>query len=250
MKITALPKNHRLIKLVSAALKASDQIKLAVATRVYLGNQRNAIANTKTRGKISGGGKKPWKQKGTGRARVGDNRSPLWRGGGTIFGPTNNRNFKSHLNQKTKSHLLKIALGTKSDHILSIDQWIETSKTKDLFQALESHSGRLMLVTGQSVKNLQAASNNLPNVKIVLASNLNALDVLQADQLIADTDALDILEARVGSKKKKQDETSTDQVNQNEAIATKPKKSSATEKAKSSKTKKQEDKEIKKTKQS
>ena len=108
------------------------------AVQVYQANMRQATAKTKTRAEVRGGGKKPWRQKGTGRARAGSSRSPIWVGGGTVFGPIGNQNYKLSMNKKTHALALKSALSVKASekNIIVVNE-LNTTKTKDFAKALE-----------------------------------------------------------------------------------------------------------------
>ena len=108
------------------------------AVQVYQANMRQATAKTKTRAEVRGGGKKPWRQKGTGRARAGSSRSPIWVGGGTVFGPIGNQNYKLSMNKKAHALALKSALSVKASekNIIVVNE-LNTTKTKDFAKALE-----------------------------------------------------------------------------------------------------------------
>ncbi len=146
-------------------------------------NKRHAIANTKTRGEVSGGGKKPWKQKGTGRARQGSIRSPQWVGGGIVFGPTSERNFTTKINKKTKRKALFMALTDKlmSKELFALEA-VDTStpKTKVFVAMLTKLPvGRsVLLVAPAHQPMLVRMAKNLPNVTIVTPQSLGLLDVL------------------------------------------------------------------------
>ena len=158
-------------------------------------NNRQVLANTKDRSEVSGGGKKPWKQKGTGRARVGSSRSPLWKGGGVTFGPTSDRNFKQKINQKMKQKALFMALSDKvsSGTMVILDNLALTEyKTKTfntLLTALEkkvlNNSRRDILVINEAKEEkTQYSGRNLAGVKIINLENINLLDLLNYKNLL------------------------------------------------------------------
>ncbi len=157
----------------------------------YIAHQANGRGNfaiTKTRGEVSGGGKKPWKQKGTGRARFGSSRVPIWRGGGITFGPTGNENYSKKINIKSKRLALRqaLTLSAQSGKIIVIDEIKGLNgKTKD-FAALLDKIGakrRILVVVCNKSGDPQAA-RNLTNVKVVQAQYLNIFDVMNADTIV------------------------------------------------------------------
>ncbi len=152
-------------------------------------SRRSAIAHTKTRGEVSGGGKKPWRQKGTGRARHASIRSPLWRHGGITFGPTKNRVFQKKINKKMQKSALFMALSAKAGKnlILILDNLIlERVKTKLMFDILKKLpiKGSAMIVLPDLRKDIFKAAGNIPKVGVFEARNLNALDLLSFKYLI------------------------------------------------------------------
>lgn len=168
----------------------------------YNANQRVASATTKTRGLVSGGGKKPWRQKGTGRARVGSSRNPIWRGGGIVFGPLGTENYTKDTNKKqAQSSLIQlISLKAKGGRIISLEKLeLKEAKTKALMKALSKLpiEGKLLLVTKDSDMSLVLASGNVPFIRTTSSSDLNVSDVLSADWMIMIGDALDQLTNRL-----------------------------------------------------
>lgn len=170
--------------------------EVAVAQRA---NARRTISNTKTKGEVNGGGKKPWKQKGTGRARQGSIRSPNWVGGGIVFGPTNERNYSQKVNKKTKRKAFIMALSDKcaSEKILVLEGVnTKEAKTKVMAQVMKS------LPVDKTVLMIAPASNpvllrmvrNLPNAKLVTANTVNLQDVLTYRSLVLLKDAVPVLE--------------------------------------------------------
>jgi len=152
-------------------------------------NRRNVIADTKGRGEVRGGGRKPWKQKGTGRARHGSRRSPIWVGGGTTFGPTNERNFKKKINKKMARQALFIALSdkAKNDQVYVLDDLkLETFKTKEVLAILTNlkiKGTSLLILPKNDLKTVRAA-RNIQNLSIIEANKLNALDLLSVKNVI------------------------------------------------------------------
>lgn len=155
---------------------------------------RQGTVSTKTRSEVRGGGRKPWRQKGTGRARAGSNRSPLWKGGGVIFGPKpKTRNYK--LNQKERNLALQTLMYNHRENISIIDDEIlEISKTKEFIALLKKYNfsidKKLLVVVSKKPKNLFLALRNLKNVELILASNLNTLSLLKASDILITVPAL------------------------------------------------------------
>lgn len=195
---------------LSAAIFGRAKIKPEVVHQVVtalLSNTRNVVAATKTRAEVRGGGKKPWQQKGTGRARAGSIRSPLWRGGGITFGPRANRNFEKKLNKKMKLAGLFSVLSdkVKDEKLFVIGNLEVTAKTRDLAKALENLAEKLpgigrkiTLVIAPTQKNLLVSGRNLPNLRINVAPSLNILDLIASDSVITLKDALPLIEQTYG----------------------------------------------------
>lgn len=190
----------------------SDLIHRAVTT--ISANMRQVLASTKMRGEVSGGGKKPWRQKGTGRARHGSIRSPLWRGGGITFGPTSERNFKLSINKKMARKALLIAISgkVKDNELLILDELkLSAPKTKEMAKIMSNFpqikNGVFVLPSfakatdGKSGKNedIKKAGRNLVNLKIISMDNLNILDVLKYKFLILTKDGIDCLNKKYGA---------------------------------------------------
>jgi large subunit ribosomal protein L4 len=185
---------------------------LAEAVRIQLSNSRQGTSNTKTRGEVSGGGKKPWKQKGTGRARVGSTRSPIWRHGGITFGPRSNRNWELKINKKAKTQALFMSLSDKAKEkqFIVIDQIaLENPKTKEfaavlkgLELSLKNLGKKQMLIIPKKDEKLVRATANLKFVNTVLASSLNLVDVITANSIIALKDSLPVIEKTYLKKSK------------------------------------------------
>jgi large subunit ribosomal protein L4 len=164
-------------------------------------NQRMGTASTKTMGEVAGSGKKPWKQKGTGRARAGSFASPLWRGGGVVFGPKP-RDFGRNIPRKTKQLALRKALTERlkaGDVVLVDDFKLSSPKTKgfiDVLKKLEV-SGTALVVTPAIEQNLRLATRNLEKVEVTTADDLNTYQVLRSDKLLFSRPAFEKLEERL-----------------------------------------------------
>lgn len=169
---------------------------LASVVRMYEANARPVLGHTRNRGDVSGGGKKPWKQKGTGRARAGSTRSPLWRGGGTAHGPRSNRNYSLTLPDKLKMNALGIALALKADAgaILTVDTLPTDGKTKSLTDLARNQT---LLVLDDANQAVMRASRNLSGLATKLAAIVNAKDVLKASRVVGTDAALKTLVNRV-----------------------------------------------------
>lgn len=152
-------------------------------------NSRSAIANTKTRKEVRGGGRKPWKQKGTGRARHGSIRSPLWRGGGVVFGPTNERNYSQKINKRMNRQAILMALSSKAEsgEVLVLDSLVLNEiKTKKAFNILKALpiKGKTLIAQPDKDKIAQKSFRNVPGAKTILANSLNVLDLMDNRNLI------------------------------------------------------------------
>ncbi|MFH1036873.1 MAG: 50S ribosomal protein L4 [Patescibacteria group bacterium] len=164
-----------------------------------LSNQRQVIASTKTRSEVSGGGRKPWRQKGTGRARHGSTRSPLWRHGGITFGPRNKVVFKREIPEKMRKTALFIALSDKvKDNLLIVldDLKLEKTKTKimaGILNKLPLKGKTALIVLPKMEKSLISASRNIPGIGTTQAKDLNCLDVLSYKYLILLKDSIKVI---------------------------------------------------------
>ena len=161
-------------------------------------SQQNT-SSTKTRGEVRGGGRKPWKQKGTGRARAGSTRSPLWKGGGVIFGPKP-KNLTFKLNKKERKLALRTLLYNKRNKLIivnNLEESIVTNKTKNLIGFLKNClvpiTEKILLVVAEKTGFILNASSNLKNVNLILASNLNTTSLLDSKHIILSASALDIV---------------------------------------------------------
>ena len=168
----------------------------------YQASQRMGTACTKNVGEVAGTNKKPWRQKGTGRARAGSFQSPLWRGGGVVFGPKP-RDFGKKVSKGTRQLALRKALSERlraGDVVLVDDLKLSSPKTKDfvgLLTALEL-KGSALIVSQKADKNLELASRNVPNVAVTTSETLNTYDVLRSDKLVFTRGAFEQVEARLG----------------------------------------------------
>src|SRR5438270_10748041 len=167
----------------------------------YHATQRMGTASTKTMGEVAGSGKKPWRQKGTGRARAGSFASPLWRGGGVVFGPKP-RDFGKKVSRKTKALALRKALSERlraGDVVLVDDLKLGSARTKEFIGVLSALElkGSALIVSQSSDKNLTLASRNVPNVALTTSESLNTYDVLRPDKLVFTRGAFEKVEARL-----------------------------------------------------
>ena len=178
---------------------------LAEAVRIQMSNARQGTSNTKTRGEVRGGGKKPWKQKGTGRARAGSTRSPIWRHGGITFGPRANQNWELKLNKKARTKALFMTLSDKAggNRLIVVDQIeLNQPKTKefakvvnDLKLKIKDFSGKnALFLMPKKDANLVRASRNLAGIKPAFATSLNVVDMLKADSVVVLKDSLPVIE--------------------------------------------------------
>ena len=157
---------------------------------------RQGTASTKTRSEVRGGGRKPWRQKGTGRARAGSSRSPLWRGGGVIFGPKP-RDYGVKMNKKERRLALRTAFASCLESAVVVENFadqIAAPKTKEIISALTrwgvDPESKILLVVTDITENIHLSTRNIVNVKVLKAGNLNVFDLLNAQQVVVTTDAL------------------------------------------------------------
>lgn len=178
-------------------VKNHELIKLAYDT--YLANSRSSHAKTLRRGEVSGGGKKPWKQKGTGRARFGSTRNPIWRHGGVAFGRTGLENFTKKISKTAKHLAIKQALSLKHNAkaIITTETLQFTGKTKDTISILKdlklTHENILMVVAEKTPEAVRG-TNNITNLKLVRATYLNVFDIMNADVIVFDQASLRTIE--------------------------------------------------------
>jgi large subunit ribosomal protein L4 len=202
-KVFALPANEALIHQAMVAQSA---------------NMRQVLADTKDRSEVRGGGKKPWRQKGTGRARVGSNRSPIWRGGGVTFGPTNDRNFKKDMNRKMKQNALCMVISerARTEKLFIVDKLtLDAYRTKDVetmikgFEKLidrntagetKKQKRSFLIIDASGDDKVKFSARNLAGVKLINSNNINILDLLRYSTLLLTEESADKLEQAYGKK--------------------------------------------------
>ena len=179
---------------------------LKVAYDAYLANARGANATTLRRGEVRGGGKKPWRQKGTGRARFGSIRNPIWRGGGVVFGPLGNENYTKKLSKTAKRVAVKQALSLANEaKKVSVKELTTTGKTREVakFLADNKFERRVLMVVDEKTPELERATRNLQNFKLVRATYLNVYDILNADAIVFNKYAVKAVEAWLNPQEEK-----------------------------------------------
>lgn len=162
-------------------------------------NSRQGTVSTKTRAEVRGGGRKPWRQKGTGRARAGSIRSPLWRGGGVIFGPKP-RDFNIKLNRKERRLALRTAFVSRREDLIVVEEFsdqLQRPKSKELVAALARWGAKadqktLLILSeiGQNTETISLSARNVENIKVIAADQLNVFDLLHADKIVVTSSAL------------------------------------------------------------
>jgi len=185
------PQNHELVKAAYVA---------------YLANGRTNNAVTKTRGLVSGGGRKPWKQKGTGRARFGSSRNPIWRGGGITFGPTGQENYSHNMHVKAKRLAIRQTLSLAADAgkvVVIEDIALKNGKTAEAAQLLTKIGAlkNTLLVVDNKTTEMARPFDNLSNVKVVQAKYINVFDAMNADHIVITTPALAVVSEWLGGDK-------------------------------------------------
>ena len=181
---------------------------LKLAYDAFLANSRQASATTKTRGEVRGGGKKPWKQKGTGRARFGSTRNPIWRHGGIVFGPRGNENYSKKLSKTSKHVALRQALTLANQaKKISVSDIKTTGKTAEVAKFLSDQkfheNGKVLLVVGDKTPELMRATNNLQNALLVRAQYLSVYYILNADKIVMTPEAVKVVDAWLNPKEDK-----------------------------------------------
>lgn len=167
---------------------------LKTAYDAYLANSRSSHAKTLKRGEVRGGGKKPWKQKGTGRARFGSTRNPIWRHGGVAFGRTGEENFTKKISKSAKKIAVRQALSLKNtDKAIQIVNFTVTDKTKDTFNEMKKlglTDKNVLAVVSEKTPEVLRSTNNIPNLKVVRVTYLNVFDILNADVILFSDNSL------------------------------------------------------------
>ncbi|MDO4271906.1 MAG: 50S ribosomal protein L4 [Candidatus Saccharibacteria bacterium] len=177
------------------AVEVPNHELLKLAYDAYLANGRQVSATTKTRGDVRGGGKKPWRQKGTGRARVGSSRNPIWRGGGVVFGPLGIENYTKNLSKASKRVALRqaLTLANQAGEITVIDKFETNGKTKEAVAMLKAaklaDKRRVLLVDVKSTEKI-CATANLQNVELISPTYLTVYHILNADAIVFTKEAL------------------------------------------------------------
>ena len=173
------------------------------AVVVYQANMRQDTAKTKKRDEVSGGGKKPWRQKGTGRARAGSTRSPIWVGGGTVFGPTGEQNHKIKQNRKEHNLALRSAWSSMVKNLIVVDKLEVEPKTKALVKVLKDlkAEGKVLVVLSEENENLFRAGSNIANVVLTGVDNVSVFDLLYFDKVVLDKATLKVVEENLEEAK-------------------------------------------------
>jgi large subunit ribosomal protein L4 len=186
---TTLPK-----EVFNVEVRNHELLKLAYDS--YLANSRQASATTLQRGEVRGGGKKPWRQKGTGRARFGSSRNPIWRGGGVVFGPRGNENYTKKLPTASKRVAVKqaLTLANKAKKVVVLD-FKATGKTADAVKFLNDNKldRKVLLVVDQKTPELLRSTNNLQNVLLISAKYLSVYHILNADHIVLSKKSVDVI---------------------------------------------------------
>jgi large subunit ribosomal protein L4 len=188
------------------AVEVPNHELLKLAYEAYLANGRGNYAQTLKRGEVSGGGKKPWKQKGTGRARFGSSRNPIWRKGGVAFGPTGNENYKKTIPAQAKRVAIRqaLTLAAKDGVIVPIDTFsCPEGRVKETLALLNknkvSDNDRTLIVVSVKDDKVIRATRNVQNVKAVQAKYLNVFDILNADKILVSKKAIAMIEEWLGA---------------------------------------------------
>ena len=163
-----------------------------------MNNARQGNAHTKTRSEVRGGGRKPWRQKGTGRARAGSTRSPLLRGGGVIFGPRNSRVFNLKMNRKERRLALRTAFASRINDLIVVEEFasqLSRPKTKELMNAMARWGAtaqeKVLLILSEPSENVYLSARNVEKLKLIAANQLNVYDLLHADKIVVSAPALE-----------------------------------------------------------
>ncbi|MEL6602779.1 MAG: 50S ribosomal protein L4 [Cyanobacteria bacterium J06614_10] len=169
-----------------------------------INNGRQGTASSKTRAEVRGGGRKPWRQKGTGRARAGSIRSPLWRGGGVIFGPKP-RDYTTKMNRKERRLALRTAFQSRAEEMVVVQDFgseLSQPKTKEMLAAIDrwgvDTNAKILMVFSEKNDTIYRSLRNVPNVRMIDATNLNIYDILHADNLVVTASALEKIQEVYG----------------------------------------------------
>lgn len=186
---------------------AKEETASAVVHRALvrqMANARQGTVSTKTRAEVRGGGRKPWRQKGTGRARAGSNRSPLWRGGGVIFGPKP-RDYSLKMNRKERRLALRTAFVGRMDDLIVVQDFADKlprPKTKTLLAALAGWGvavgSKVLLITAERDENVWLSARNVEKLRLMSAANLNIFDLLNADKIVVTASAIEKIQEVYG----------------------------------------------------
>lgn len=186
-------------------VKTDNHQLLKDAYLAYLANNRENFAKTKKRGEVRGGGKKPWRQKGTGRARFGSSRNPIWTGGGVAFGPTGNENYSRRISTQSKRLATRqaLSLAAEAGKVMVIEAFDckdgKVKPTVSLLAKIEA-AGNVLLVLDEKNAAAERATRNIANLKVVTAKYLSVFDILNADQIVISKKALDIIHDWLSAK--------------------------------------------------
>ena len=205
MAETTTPAKATLPKSVFAVEVPNHQL-LKLAYDSFLAGGRQASATTLQRGEVRGGGKKPWKQKGTGRARFGSSRNPIWRGGGIVFGPRGNENYKLKVSKTSKLVALRQALTlanqAKKIVVTDVKTTGKTAEIAKFFEDQKFHKdAKVLIVVDEKTPELMRATNNLENALLVRATYLSVYYILNADRIVITPTAVKAVEAWLGGTK-------------------------------------------------
>jgi large subunit ribosomal protein L4 len=195
---TALPAD-----IFAVEVKNHELLKMAYDS--YLANSRKASATTLQRGEVRGGGKKPWKQKGTGRARFGSSRNPIWRGGGVVFGPRGNENYKIKLTTTSKRVAVRqaLTLANQAGKVVVLD-FKTTGKTSEAAKFLTDNKldRKVLMVVDEKTPEILQATNNIQNILLIRANYLSVYHILNADKIVISTKALEVVKAWLAKEEK------------------------------------------------
>lgn len=195
-------KGEKTAELKSDSILFSEKINKGVVHEIYTvasANMRQGTAQAKTRGEVSGGGKKPWKQKGTGRARHGSIRSPIWVGGGVVFGPRADKNYKRKINKKAARKALRMVLTDRATggHLFIVDNWDTAGKTKafaEFIKAIKIVGRSALVITNGKEESVYRAARNIARVNVMPSNEVNIVGLIQHQYLIVTPDSIGALE--------------------------------------------------------